>query len=176
MAPIKILVIIGSLLWVTFLGIVLYNTYAYASPFFWFSIATHAVTLTIVTGIYIYQVILIYQTDLSEALLKTQYRLAYLKSSTLWIYKLMFLHAPVWTTFSIQQKMFSNPAWLTAQVIVTFIFLAVAFWLFCNIKYENRNKKWFQFIFSGKDWYFVIKSIEMLKQVKGYRNAIPDPA
>ncbi|SKB70332.1 hypothetical protein [Dyadobacter psychrophilus] len=168
MVPMKIFVIITTSIWVTFLVIVLYRTFAYASPFFWFSIATHAILVTVVIAIYVYQVVLIYQTDLNEALLKTQYRLASLKSSTLWIYKLMFLHAPVWTTFTIQQRMFSNPAWLTAQIIVSLVFLTIALWLFVNIKYENRGKKWFRMIFNGRDWDPMIKSFEMLRQIKGY--------
>lgn len=168
MVPMKLFIVIASLLWIAFLSSVLYQTYAYASPFFWFSIATHAVLLTIVIAIYIYQVALIYQTDLGEPLLTTQFRLAKLKSSTLWIYKLMFLHAPVWTTFSIQQKMFANQGWLTAQVIVTLIFLVAALWLFFNIKYENRDRKWFKLLFRGKDWDPIIKSLQMLREMEGF--------
>ncbi|MCF0049138.1 hypothetical protein LXM25_03645 [Dyadobacter sp. LJ53] len=168
MVPMKIFVIVLGSIWAAFLSIVLYHTYAYASPIFWFSIAIHVVLLAVVIVINIYQVVLIYQTDLGEALLKTQYRLAYLKSTTLLIYRLMFLHAPIWTTFSIQQKMFEHPTWLAAQVMVTLVFLIVSLWLFSNIKYENHNKKWFKLIFSGKDWDPVMKSLEMLKQVEGY--------
>ena len=170
MVPMKIFVIATGSLWVTFLSAVLYRTFDYASPFFWFSIATHVILLAFVIGLYVYQVALIYQTDLGEALLKTQYRLAYLKSSTLWIYKLMFLHAPVWTTFSIQKKMFEHPVWLTVQIITTLVFLVLALWLFFNIKYENRGKKWFKLIFRGKDWDPVIRSMEMLKEIEGYSN------
>ena len=171
MAPMKIFIIITSILWVTFLSIVLYNTYSFASPFFWVSIFIHVVTLVVVTGIYVYQVVLIFQTDISEALFKTQHRLASLKSSTLFISRLMLLHAPVWTTFSINEKMFSNPVWLIVQGIVTLTFIAGALWLFFNIKYENRDKKWFRFLFSGKEWAPVIKSIEMLKEIEGYNTA-----
>lgn len=169
MAPLKIFLIIASILWLSFLGVVLYRTYAYASPFFWYSIAVHAIILAFVTGVYIYQVVLIYQTDLSEALFNTQHRLAQLKSSTLLIAKLMFLHAPIWTTFSIQERMFENPGWLAVQILVAVIFTVVALWLFFNIKYENRHKKWFRFIFHGNQWDPVIKSIEMLREIERYK-------
>lgn len=169
MAPMKIFTIMTGMLWVAFLSIVLFSTYSFASPFFWFSMFIHALTVTVVIGIYIYQVILIYQTDISESLFKTQYRLASLKSSTLLIARLMFLHAPVWTTFSIQDKMFENPVWLFSQGIVTLIFFVAAIWLFINIKYENHEKKWFRFIFSGKDWIPVIESMKMLREIDNFQ-------
>ena len=168
MAPMKIFIITASLLWIAFLSLVLYYTYSFASPFFWFSILIHVLTLTVVIGIYIFQLFLIFQTDISEALFKTQYRLASLKSSTLLSARLMFLHAPVWSTFSIQEKMFENPVWSLMQGIVTLAFVGVAAWFFININYENRDKKWFQFIFSGKEWAPVIKSMEMLRDIEKY--------
>ncbi|SEJ38839.1 hypothetical protein SAMN04487995_4408 [Dyadobacter koreensis] len=170
MAPMKIFIIAASLMWATFLSIVLYRTYSFASPFFWISIFIHVVTITVVIGIYIYQVVLIYQTDISEPLFKTQYRLARLKSSTLLIARLMFLHAPVWSTFSISERMFENPFWLMIQLSITTIFVILAIWFFVNINYENRSKKWFRYIFRGKEWDPVIQSMEMLKEIEEYQS------
>ncbi len=111
MAPIKIFVIVGSTIWLSFVGVVLYRAYVNVSPFFWYSIAIHAIILAFVIGVYIYQLVLIYQTDLGEALFDTQRRLARLKSSTLLIARLMFLHTPIWTTFSIPERIFEHPVW-----------------------------------------------------------------
>ena len=172
MAPMKIFVTVTGILWISFLCVVLYQTYSFASPFFWYSILTHVVLLAVVIGIYILQIILIFQTDLSEALMETQRRLASLKGSTLLVSRLMFLHAPVWTTFSIQERMFEHPVWLTLQVATTILFLITALWLFFNIKYENRDKKWFKMIFNGKEWDPVMRSIEMLREIEGYE---PNP-
>ena len=168
MAPMKIFLIIASTLWLSFIGSVLYRTYADVSPFFWYSMAIHAIILAFVIGVYIYQLVLIYQTDLSEALFNTQRRLARLKSSTLLIARLMFLHAPIWTTFSIPERIFENPGWMIIQIFVTVIFVIVALWFFFNIKYENRNKRWFAFIFRGNQWDPVIKSFEMLREIERY--------
>ncbi|WP_192579296.1 hypothetical protein [Dyadobacter aurulentus] len=168
MAPMKIFIIIASVLWITFLGVVLYKTYSYASAFFWWSIFIHAVLLAFVIGVYVYQLVLIFQTDISEPLVETQHRLASLTSSTLLISRLMFLHAPIWTTFSISEKMYEHPVWLALQVSITLAFVATALWLFFNIKYENREKRWFRYIFSGKEWEPVMKSIAMLRDIEGY--------
>jgi glucan phosphoethanolaminetransferase (alkaline phosphatase superfamily) len=168
MAPLKIFTIIAGMLWITFLTVVLYHTYSFASLFFWVSIFIHVVLLTVVIGIYIYQLVLIFQTDISEALFKTQHRLASLTSSTLLVFRLMFLHAPIWTIFCISEKMFNHPVWLILQVAITLVFFIGALWLFFNIKYENRDKKWFRLIFSGKEWTPVIKSMELLREIEGY--------
>jgi len=42
-------------------------------------------------------------------------------------------------------------------------FTVIAIWLFFNIKYENKNKKWFQLIFNGKEWTPLMKSMELLE-------------
>lgn len=169
MAPTKIILIVASTIWLSFVGVALYYTYASVSPFFWYSIAIHAIILAFVIGVYIYQLVLIYQTDLGEALFDTQRRLARLKSSTLLIARLMFLHAPIWTTFSIPERIFEHPVWMAIQFAVTAIFVTAALWLFFNIKYENRNKKWFAFIFRGNQWDPVIKSFEMLREIERYK-------
>src|SRR5215217_2672327 len=122
MAPMKIFIIIASVLWITFLGVVLYRTYSFASVFFWWSIFIHVVLLAFVIGVYVYQLVLIFQTDISEPLVETQHRLASLTSSTLLVSRLMFLHAPIWTTFSISEKMYEHPVWLTLQVLITLVF------------------------------------------------------
>jgi hypothetical protein len=63
--------------------------------------------------------------------------------------------------------------WSTIQwilpIFMTGSFAFIALWLFFNIKYENRNKKWFQLIFSGKEWAPIMKSMELLDQVDDYK-------
>ncbi|SEJ36249.1 hypothetical protein SAMN05216327_10939 [Dyadobacter sp. SG02] len=174
MIPMKIFLIVVSLLWLSLLCLVLYRTYDYATPFFWYSIAIHVVIFAFVTGVHIYQLVLIYQTDLSEALFTTQDRLARLKGSTLLVTRLMFLHAPIWTTFSIPQRMFENPVWSTVQILITIIFVVAALWLFFNTRYENREKKWFKFILRGNQWEPVVKSIEMLREIEQYKTGAAD--
>ena len=55
------------------------------------------------------------------------------------------------------------------QGMVTLSFALVALWLFFNIKYENRNKKWFQWIFRGKEWQPILQSMELLNQIDNYQ-------
>lgn len=59
--------------------------------------------------------------------------------------------------------------WLL-QWIITLSLTYLAIWLFFSIKYQNRNKKWFKVIFSGKEWQPILQSIELLDQIKSYQN------
>ena len=39
-------------------------------------------------------------------------------------------------------------------------------WLFKNIRFENRDKKWFKFLLSGKEWDPMMKSADLLQQIE----------
>ncbi len=171
MQPLKIFAILAGVGWVGFVDVLIVNLFRVASPFFLVSAGIQSVLTTLAIGIYLYQLILINQTDIGEPVLATQERIARLKSSTLWAARLLFLQLPVWTTFYINQNMLKHGNdWLYAvQIIVTTAFTYAAAWLFFNIRYENRNKKWFRLILKGKEWDPVMKSMELLEEINEYR-------
>lgn len=177
MRPVKLFALVVGLLWVGFGYMIIIHLFLYGfeavSKFFLFS-ATIQVTLTAMAlWIYLYQLILIHQTDISEPVLTTQKRLAKLKSSTLWIPRILILQLPVWTTFWWNETMFTewNIFQWSITLAITLFSLYAAVWLFININDKNRDKKWFQFIFGGdKEWSPVIHSIEMMKQIQEYNN------
>ena len=37
---------------------------------------------------------------------------------------------------------------------------------FKNIRFENRDKKWFKFLLSGKEWDPMMKSADLLQQIE----------
>ena len=55
------------------------------------------------------------------------------------------------------------------QFLLTASFSYIAIWLFFNIKYENRDKKWFRLIFEGKEWTPIIKSIELYEEIEEFK-------
>jgi hypothetical protein len=172
MKPIKIFTLLTGILWVSITGTVVVNYFHQWSLFFLFS-ATIQISLTaIAVIIYIYQLIKIYEVDITDPILETQNRLAKLKTSTLWITRILFLQLPVWTTFYWNTSMIENGNWFLwiIQGIVTLSSAYVAIWLFFNIRYENRNKKWFKFIFIGKEWTPLMKSMELLEQIEDYKD------
>jgi len=175
MKPIKLFALLVGVLCVGIGGIALIsiylNSFSEANKFFLFS-ATIQVGLTAISlYVYIYQLITIYQIDITEPIIRTQEKLSSLKISTLWVTRILFLQLPVWTTFWWNETMLTD--WGILQWIMTLSFTlsftVIAIWLFFNIKYDNRNKKWFQFIFSGKEWTALMKSMELLEKIKEFK-------
>ncbi|WP_315823183.1 hypothetical protein [Paraflavitalea speifideaquila] len=65
--------------------------------------------------------------------------------------------------------MTSNVWLILLPVVITAIFTYAAVWLFLNIKYENRHKRWFRLIFRGKEWDPMLRSIELLEEISEYK-------
>lgn len=173
MKPLKVFTIIVGILWVTFVDVLILGAYKAGGTFFLISAIIQVMLTKLAIGIYVYQLILIDKVDINDSVLVTQERIARLKSSTIWITRLLFLQLPIWTTFYWTETMWANAnLWINIiQISITLIFTYAAIWLFVNIKYENRDKMWFQWIFNGREWTPVIKSMAMLEQIEGYKEA-----
>lgn len=171
MKPLKIFTILVGILWVCFVDVLIINLFPIASPFFLVSAGIQVLLTKLAIGIYLYQLILIHQINIDEPIVATQDKLARLKSSTLWVTRLLFLQFPVWNTFYWTKSMFENGnmVFYQIQIVLTLAFTFLAIWLFRNINYENRDKKWFRLLFEGKEWTPVIKSMELLSQIEEYK-------
>ena len=178
MKPIKIFALLLGIIWVGLGTIILGRAYLYAfsemNKFFLFSASVQVGLTAIALFIYFYQLITVYQVDITDPILKTQKKLVSLKISTLWVTRILFLQLPVWTTFWWNEVMFHEWnvfQWLmTGSVTLAFVFAAI--WLFFNIKFENRDKKWFKLIFNGKEWTPLLNSMELLEQLDEYMDEI----
>jgi len=171
MTPVKIIGIITGILWVLVWDVILINTFSFASVFFIVSMGIQVLVTKIAIIIYLYQLILIYQTDISQPIIATQERIARLQSSTLWSARVLFLQLPAWTTFFWSSKMFTpgNLFYIILQIGIALLFTAAAIWLFININIKNKDRKWFRFIFTGREWKPIVQSMEILEQVKDYK-------
>lgn len=175
MKPIKIFTLLVGVLWVGIgliaLSSIYVNSFSEANKFFLFSASIQVALTAMALFVYLYQLIMIYQVDITDPIIRTQEKLASLKISTLWVTRILFLQLPVWTTFWWNETMLTD--WGILQWIVTlfftFSFTFFSIWLFFNIKYENRDKKWFQLIFNGKEWTPLMKSMKLLEQVEDYK-------
>jgi len=181
MKPIKIFTLLVGILWVGIgvinLSSIYLNSFSEANKFFLFSASIQVGLTAMALFIYLYQLITIYQVDISNPIIRTQEKLASLKMSTLWVTRILFLQLPVWTTFWWNETMLTD--WGILQWVLplffTISFTFIAIWLFFNINYENRNKKWFQLIFNGKEWTPLMKSMELLEQVEDYKGQNASP-
>lgn len=174
MKPIKIFTLVVGVLWVLFVDTLIINLFAIANPFFLISAGIQVLLTKFAIGIYLYQLILIHQVDVSEPIVATQSRLTRLQSSTLWVARLLFLQLPVWTTFYWNKSMLENGNTFLyiIQIAVTLAFAFLAVWLFLNIRYENRDKKWFKLIFDGIEWTPVIRSMELYREIEAFNEDV----
>ena len=170
MSPLKIFTILAGIIWSTIGDVIVINLLNTASPFFLISAGIQLMLTQIAIVIYIYQLVIIHRVDINQPVMETQRTLARLRTSTLWVARILFLQLPVWTTFYLSAEMFENGnvMLLSLQIVVTLVFTFAAVWLFTNIKFENRNKKWFRLIFDGKEWTPVMRSMELLEQIGEY--------
>ena len=174
MKPIKIFTLMVGVLWVLFVDTMIINLFYTANPFFLISAGIQVLLTKFAIGIYLYQLILIHQVDVSEPIVATQSRLTRLQSSTLWVARLLFLQLPVWTTFDWNKSMLENGNTFLyiIQIAVTLAFAFLAVWLFLNIRYENRDKKWFKLIFDGIEWTPVIRSMELYREIEAFNEDV----
>ena len=174
MKPIKIFTLMVGVLWVLFVDTLIINLFYTANPFFLISAGIQVLLTKFAIGIYLYQLILIHQVDVSEPIVATQSRLTRLQSSTLWVARLLFLQLPVWTTFYWNKSMLENGNTFLyiIQIAVTLAFAFLAVWLFRNIRYENRDKKWFRLIFDGVEWTPVIRSMELYREIEAFNEDV----
>lgn len=174
MTPLKLFTIVVGMLWVFVGGTLISNlfvhAYASVSPFFLYSAVIQLLLTAIAIVIYLYQLVLIHQVDITDTLIITQKRLTHLKSSTLWVARILFLQLPAWTTFYLSMDMIEsgNLPYILINAMVTFIAISISVWLFVNIRYTNREKKWFKLIFEGKEWTPVIKAIELHEEIEAF--------
>lgn len=174
MRPIKIFALIIGVIWVVAGVFLLSRIFIYAfdeaNKFFLFSASIQIFLSAIAVMIYLYQMFTISQVRMDDPILKTQKRLTRLKITTLWVTRILLLQLPVWTTFWWSDIIFQE--WCVLQLglslCITGLFTYAALWMFFNIKYENRNKKWFQLLFSGTEWTPLMKSMELLGQIDDY--------
>lgn len=171
MKPIKIFTLFVGFVWVGFGSFILFHLYRYAFeaiPKFPLFSATIQILLTaIAVVVYLFQLILIHTVDISESIIDTQKKLLKLKNSSLWVTRILFLQMPVWATFFISESAIraGNLTYILINGAIICLFIYAAIWLFFNIKDSNKDKKWFKFLFSGKEWTPIIKSMEILQQI-----------
>jgi hypothetical protein len=175
MKPVKIFAIVAGMLWVFlvggFIANLFINHYAASSPFFLYAALIQVLLTALAIGIYIYQLHLINTINFAEPVLVIQERLSKLITSTLNVTRVLFLQLPLWTIFFWNDGMFvkENWAWWILNIAVTLSFTVIALWFFFNIRIENKDKRWFKLLFSGKEWKPVVESVEMLKQIDALR-------
>jgi hypothetical protein len=175
MRPTKIIAVLLGIIWVIGVGgLLLYLSIfaaAQTSLYFLISMSIQVLLTAVAVGAYLYQLALIQTLDLSGPIVTIQEKLHQLKASTLWATRLLVLQLPVWTTFFWSNRLFEQGITfpLALNIALTVLFTGVAVWLFFNIRYENRDQKWFKILFSGKEWEPLMHTFRVLEEARDYQ-------
>lgn len=127
----------------------------------------------IMTGIiagYFYHLFLIKHIIHSEKITEVQKRMAELKISSFNIVRLAIFQLPFWSICWISIEGLKNAPFLYGGInLLVFLGLSyVSYWLYQNLSLDNDKSKIGRFIFSGNEWNPILKSYDILEQLKEY--------
>ena len=167
----KIVTIILGILWIVFLGLCVYASLYAHNPYFSISIGAILVINIIAVIMYIQHLILIRRINYSSSITMAQQKLSKLQLSTLTMTRILFLQMPFWTTFYWHPSWISLSDWhfwlISFPIVV--LFAAGSFWLFRNIRIENKDKKWFGYLFHGQAWQPIIRAQAFLNDIEEFK-------
>lgn len=167
----KLIMIALGILWMLFLGALVYAALRVSNTFFGLSAGMIILINGIAVMTYVRQLFLIRQVNRAESVVDVQHRLSQLQSSTMLMTRMLFLQLPFYTTWYINSGMIANgntALWIL-QIAVTMAFTLLAVWLFRNITYKNAGRKWFKILFDGSGWKTVNRSMEFMHEVEEFK-------
>ena len=170
----KLVAALLGILWVLFLGYLLYYSLEIPKIFFVISVGAIILITSAAIIVYAYQVVVIRSINNSENVLKTQERISHLKLSTINITRILFLQTPFYCTFWWSTQMIVNDPvsfWLITFPI-TLLFTYSSIWLYKNISMKNVNKKWFKILFNSPEWTSLVKANNFLEEINTFKKEI----
>ena len=170
---IKTIAILLGIIWVIFLGYLVFHSFQMKNIFFIISLSAIILFTVLAIFVYIWHIVLISKINDSENVIKTQEKITRLQLSTINVTRILFLQAPFYCTFWWSQTMIANSPgsfWLISFPIAL-LFTFGALWLFKNISTRNVDKKWFKFLFNSPEWTSLIKAKDYLEEINLFKNS-----
>jgi len=133
---------------------------------------TIALIMTIIIIFYFHQLYLVNQISSNDEILHVQEKLSSLKLSSFNCTRIAIFQLPFWSICWISINAFKSSPLLYGSInLVIFLGLAyLAYWLYKNLSIQNANSKISRFFLSGIEWEPIIKSSEILEQLKEYKD------
>jgi glucan phosphoethanolaminetransferase (alkaline phosphatase superfamily) len=119
---------------------------------------------------YFHQLYLISQVKNNEEVLSTQEQLLKLRISSFKSLNLAVFQLPFWSICWVSLKALEESPYIYGGVnLLVFALLTyLAYWLYQKMSYKNKNSKVRDFFLSGREWEPILKSAEILEQIKEY--------
>lgn len=169
--PVKLVVMLLGVLWVLFVGYLVYHFLEISKIFFVISACVIMIFTSWAVFVYGQHLILLRKINNTDSVVKNQALIARLQFSTINITRILFLQMPFYCTFwwSIQMIEDAPAAFWFISFPVAVIFLIGSLWLYKNISFKNVNKKWFKILFNSPEWNVLIKANDMLNEIEEFK-------
>jgi hypothetical protein len=168
LSAIKKRAVVVGMLWIFFLGLLVYgnqlqNLYFSVSltMLIFFSIAAIAV--------YLKHIYMLNKINYSENLIDAQKKLTELQTSSINVFRVLWLQMPFYTTFFWSTKWIASDYKFWAIAFpVTLFFTCLSIWLYRNISLKNADKKWFKLLLNG-EWNSLSIAKKYLNEIEEFK-------
>jgi lysylphosphatidylglycerol synthetase-like protein (DUF2156 family) len=167
--------IVAVIAYLLILGIVLsYAVSHYSSALNYFIISMAAIFLINLKALfdYIRHLVWIKNIDYDGSITEIQEKLSKLQLSIVHHSRFMVLQIPFWTTFQLSDIWFPHDVswgYIIFQVLLTFSFTLLAYWLYKNLTLENTNKKWVKSLIEASGGRSILKAIAFYKELETFK-------
>ena len=171
LARFKLWAVVLGIVWVLFLGILIYGNW-FKNPYFTISVFMIALFSLVAVIVYIKHIVLIRQIDYSKNITDTQKKLTELQSSTFNISRFLWLQTPFYTTWFWSTEMIGDmdiKFWLIS-VPITILFTFLAIWLYKNLTLQSLDKRWVKILVKNTPEYTsVVKARDFLNEIEAFK-------
>lgn len=132
---------------------------------------TIALIMTLLLLHYCYQLYLISQVRNNEEVLPTQQQLSKLRISSFKSLRLSVFQLPFWSICWVSVDALKESPFIYGGVnlLVFSLLTYIAYWLYDQLSYKHEKSKIRDFFLSGREWEPILKSAEILEQIKEYQ-------
>jgi hypothetical protein len=168
---IKVLALVLGILWVGFLGILVFAV-GWKNPYFSISLSMVILFTLLAMAAYTWHLSILLSIKYEDNVLDTQAKIAKLKLSTIQMLRIIILQIPFHCTW------FWSPSWInshdTGFWFISFpifiAFTALTIWLFFQIKPQNVNKLWLKkFLSVGIEYKNLEMAESMLEEINEFK-------
>ena len=174
LAQFKVWAVLLGILWVLFLGILVYANH-FQNLYFSVSVLMIMLFSLFATVIYIIHIILIKKINYGDTITATQKKLAKIQASTINSTRILWLQLPFHTTWFWHSKWVFTIGlkfWLIA-LPVTLLFTWLAIFLYRNIRLENMDKKWLRtLMMSGPEYTSIVKAMDFINEIDSFKKEL----
>ena len=171
LATFKLVTAILGIIWVVFLGVLIYGNQL-QNMYFTVSVAAIFIFNVIAVFVYLKHYMLLKKINYNESITNTQQRLASLQVSTINIARVLMLQTPFYSTWfwTQEQVRHSQKFWLISFP-ATLVFVIITIWLYRSISPDNmKKKKWVsRFMNIGMEYKSVTQARKFLAELEEFK-------